>query len=177
MLSTVGWTLALYAALKLCHLVLGGRTGWDGAPEPISVRLRKGEPTLLIGTIAAVAVLLLFTSWWSHKFAAGHYAYAMSCYPRLAAAGSLPGGSARFGGYDAEEAVREMRRGAEEQGAALGIPQADTDRTLERTRLAAIARARLLGERHDRRTIAAAIEDADRCLKGQGAPRGELFNP
>ena len=177
MLKVVGWTFALYGALKLCTLVLGGAKGWDGEPTPVSTRIRAGEPALLIGTVTVVAALMLFTSWWTHKFAAGHYARATSCYPRLAAAGYLPGAPARFRSYDAAEDVGQLRETAEEHGAALGIPQAEVDERLERSRRAYVARNRGLTAPDDRQAIAAAIADADNCLTGEGAPRGEIFNP
>jgi hypothetical protein len=177
MLKVVGWTLALYGALKLCHLVLGRSTGWGGEPIDFSTRMRAGEPALLIGTVIVVAVLMLFASWWSHKFAAGHYAYAMSCYPKVAAAGFLPGAPSRFRSYEAAEGVRQLRGVAEEHGAALGIAQAEVDRTLEALRVAYVARNRRLAASNDRRAIAAAVANVDRCLRGEGAPRGDILNP
>jgi hypothetical protein len=177
MLKVVVWTFALYGALKLCRLVLGGSKGWDGEPTPVSTRIRAGEPALLIGTVTIVAALMLFTHWWLHKFAARHYARATSCYPRLAAAGYLPDAPARFRSYDAAEDVGQLREDAEEHGAALGIARAEIDARLERSRRAYVARNRGLAPPDDRRTIAAALADADRCLTGEGRPRGDIFNP
>jgi hypothetical protein len=173
MLRVFAWTFALYGALKLCTLVLGGAKGWDGEPTPVSARIRAGEPALLIGTVIGVALLLLFTTWWTHKFAVSHYARATSCYSTLAAAGYLPGAPARFRSYDAAEDVGQLQEDAERHGAALGIPRAEVDARLERSRRATIARNSGLTAADDRQAIA----DADRCLTGEGRPRGELFNP
>jgi hypothetical protein len=176
-LNVVGWTFALYAALKLCHLVLGHSKEPSGAPIAYSTRVRAGEPALLIGTVAVVALLLLYTSWWSHRFHAGHYARASACYPKLAAARYLPQPPARFGTYEASVEVTELRGFAEEHGAALGLDPSDVDRTLETSRTAHVRRYSALARSHDRPLIAAAVAELDHCLRGDSAPRGEILNP
>jgi hypothetical protein len=132
---------------------------------------------LLIGTAAAVAMLMLYTSWWSHKFNMGHYAQASGCYPKLAAASSLPALPARFRSYEASEDVMQLRQFAEEHGARLGMQPAEVDRRLEGHRLAYLKRYGALARSHDRHGMAAAFAELDRCLHGQGAPRGDILNP
>jgi|GEM_PF-4468770 len=177
MLPVAGWTFALYAVLKLCHLVLGAKTTPDRQPIPLVTRLRAGEPGLLAGTVAAAALLMSYTGWWSHKFHAGHYAYASACYPPLAAAGFLPGGRARLASYNAAQGIRELRDAAEEQGAALGLDPATVGRTLEAARLAHVRRNTALAAGGAPAAVAAARAEIDRCQSGRDVPRGEILHP
>lgn len=177
MLNVAGWTFALYAMLKLCHLVLGPKRGPDREPIALRTRLRAGEPGLLAGTVAVAALLVLYTSWWSHTFLSGHYAYATGCYPRMAAARYLPGVPARLGSYGASEAVGNFRRSAEIHGGKLGLDEAAIDRGLDRSRAVLARRYSAIAAADDRAGIAAALDGVEQCFRGKGRPRGEILHP
>jgi len=177
MLKAAAWTFALYAVLKLCHLVLGPKTTPDREPIALQRRLRAGEPSLLAATVAVAAFVMLYTNWWSHRFLAGHYAFATGCYPKVAAARYLPGVPARLGSYQASETVGGFRRWAEVHGGQLGLDEHAIDRALDRSRAAYARRYAAIAAADDRQGIAAALDGVARCFRGEGKPRGEILHP
>ncbi|HEX5181695.1 MAG TPA: hypothetical protein VFW19_00950 [Allosphingosinicella sp.] len=169
------WTIILYVALKVCHALFGPSARRTDAP--LSARLRSGEPMLAIGVFGFGALLALYFIWFTHTFARHHYAYSTGCYPKLAAAHALPPGLRRYDAYDAAERARIYADQAEENGATLGIPVAAVDGKLRHDSRADSAYYAGITARRDRRAIAAAVADLNRCVKGIGGPRGEIFDP
>lgn len=176
MLRTVAWTLVLYLAIKVCHILFRPAAGYGRTDVPLWTKLRAGEPMLLIGIFGLAALFTLYTTWFSRRFAEHWYAYSSGCYAKVAAAHALPN-AGRFRTYDAAEQTRGDFNFAEIHGAKLGIPVAAIDRKLERDRLGYAAYYASIAARNDRRAIAASFADLDRCMKRIGAPRGDFIHP
>ncbi len=177
MFTLIAWTFGLYGGIKFAHLVTGAGLGFGRSDATWSTRLRAGEPMLLIGTLAVFALLAVYVTWWTNRFLEGHYTYASDCYSKMAASHLLPGRPARFGSYDASETVGGYVRSAEIHGAQLGMRVDVIDRKLDQGRLAYSSYYAKLASRNDRRKIAATFNGLDRCLDGDGSPKGELLSP
>jgi hypothetical protein len=132
---------------------------------------------LLIGTFGLSLLLIIYTTWWGHRFAEGHYTYASGCYAKLAAAHHLPGRPERFGSFEAADSASGYVRSAEIHGSLLGMRTDVIDKKLDQARIAYSNYYASLAARNSRQRIAAAFDDLDRCLNGDGAPRGELLTP
>src|SRR4051794_30103273 len=102
-MAIFGWVLILYVALKICHLAFGPRPTSRGAGTSISTRLRAGEPMLAIGVFGCSAALILYSSWWTHRFAEEWYSYSSDCYAKVAAAHRLPARPSKLNGFRAFE--------------------------------------------------------------------------
>jgi len=177
MLHIAGWTLCLYLGIKFCHLVAGPALGIRRDEVSWTRRLSAGEPMLLVGTVSLCALIVGYGTWWTHRFAQGHYAYATDCYGKMAASHLLPGRPGRFGSYDAAEAATGYVRSAEIHGAQLGMRVDDIDRKLTEGRSAWSVYFTRLAAGNARPRIAASFRDLDRCLNGDGIPRGEILSP
>jgi hypothetical protein len=177
MVKLIAWTFALYAGMKFAQLVTGAGLGFSREEVGWSTRLRAGEPRLLIATLGVFALLATYVTWWNHRFLEGHYAYATDCYSRMAASHLLPGRPAKFGSYEASKAARGHVAFAEIHGVQLGMRIADIDRKLDEGRLAYSGYFERLAHDKAQREIAASFSSLDRCLNGDGSPRGELLNP
>jgi hypothetical protein len=140
-------------------------------------RIRAGEPTLLIGTFGLSLLLTLYTTWWTHRFKEGHYTYAMDCYAKMAASHHLPARPERFGSFKAAEAASGFVWSAELHGGQLGMRKDVIDKKLDQARIAYSNYYTSLAAKNSRERIAASFKDLDRCLKGEGTPRGELLSP
>jgi len=177
MFTLIAWMFALYAGIKFAHLVTGAGRGFGRDEATWSTRLRAGEPMLLIGTLTLFALLAVYVTWWSHRFLEGHYTYATDCYSKMAASHLLPGRPARFGSYEASMVAKGHVAFAESHGAQLGMRIEDIDRKLDEGRIAWSARFGRLANEKAQRKIEASFADLDRCLNGDGSPRGELLSP
>jgi hypothetical protein len=177
MLKLIAWTFALYAGMKFAQLLTGAGEGFDRAEVSWSTRLRAGEPRLLIATLSLFALLACYITWWNHRFLEGQYAYATDCYSKMAASHLLPGRPAKFGSYEASQVARGHVAFAEIHGAQLGMRVEDVDRKLDEGRLAYSGYFTRLAHNKARPEIAASLGGLDRCLNGDGSPRGELLNP
>ena len=177
MLKVLVWTACLYAGLKFGRLITGAGLGFGHSEASWPDRLRSGEPKLLIGTLGVCALLLVYTNWWTGRFLQGHYAYSTDCYSRMAASHLLPGRPSRFGSYDAAESARGYVRSAHIHGGQLGMGAAEVDRKLVERASAYSAYFAGLARRNDRAGIAASFQGLDRCLQGEGNPKGELLSP
>jgi hypothetical protein len=177
MVKVIVWALCLYAGIKFGHLIASAGLGFGRSETSWSKRLRGGEPWLMIGTLVLALLVGSYVSWWTHRFAEGQYTYASDCYGRMAAAHLLPGRPARFDRYDAARAAAGHVRFAEIHGAQLGIPAAAVDKKLDEGRLAYSRHFARLASENARSGIAASFRSLDRCLNGDGSPRGEILNP
>jgi hypothetical protein len=177
MLKVLVWTGSLYAGLKFGQLTMGAGLGFGRSEATWPEKLRAGEPRLLIGTLGLCALLLAYTTWWTDSFLRGHYAYATDCYSKMAASHLLPDRPARFGSYQAAESARGYVRSAQIHGGQLGMRSEQVDRRLIEGRTAYSNYFAGLASRNERSKIAASLQGLDRCLEGDGNPRGELLNP
>ena len=176
-MGILGWVLILYVVLKVCHLVFGPRAIARGAGTPISTRLRAGEPMLALGVFGCSAALILYSSWWTHRFAGAWYSYSSDCYAKVAAAHRLPPRPSRLSGFRAFEAAEGSLRFAEKHGAQLGIPVSAIDSKLKRDTIALEHHYEEISAANDRQAVAAAFAGLDRCMRGAGSPRGEILRP
>ncbi|MEO7177889.1 MAG: hypothetical protein ABIW83_03515 [Allosphingosinicella sp.] len=167
----------LYAGMKFAHLVAGAGLGFGRAEATWSTRIRAGEPMLLIGTLTVFALLAIYVTWWTNRFLEGHYSYARDCYSRMAASHLLPGRPDRFGSYRAAEKSRHYVWSAEEHGGQLGMRRDAIDRRLDQGRTAYANYFTRLANQNARQEIAASFGGLDRCLNGDGSPRGEILSP
>lgn len=177
MLKIIVWTFCLYGGLKFGHLISGAGLGFGRSEAGLWARLRSGEPGLLLGTLGACALVMVYAGWWTNRFLEGHYAYATDCYSRMAASHHLPERPARFGSYRAAEQASGYVRSAEIHGVQLGMSADVIDRRLEQGREAYSAYFAKLASASERASIAASFHGLDRCLKGEGMPKGELVKP
>jgi hypothetical protein len=129
---------------------------------------------LIISVVTCALLILTFTTWWTHRFADAHYKYATNCYAKMAAAHQLPGIPAKFGSFEATEVSRHYYKFAEEHGSQLGMARDAVHRKLTHDIGVDAAYYARLAATGDRRAIAASFNDLDRCLNGDGSPRGEL---
>lgn len=177
MFTLIAWTFGLYAGIKFAHLVTGAGLGFDRDQPGWSARLRAGEPGLLLGTLTLFALLATYVTWWNHRFLEGHYAYATDCYSKMAASHLLPGRPGKFGSYEASKVAKGHVAFAEIHGVQLGMPLTEIDRKLDEGRIAYSGYFTRLANANAQQGIAASLGDLDRCLNGDGSPRGELLNP
>ena len=175
MLSILGYTIFLYLVLKLCRLLVRPAGDRDTHATWRTV-IRAGEPMLSIGIFGFAAMIALYASWWAHQFNEGQYSYSTDCYARMAASHHLPDRPVRFGSYNAAQAVGWHFRFAEIHGSKLGLRQEVIDRKLNQARIAYSEYYAGLVARGSRQKTAA-LDDLDRCLTEEGAPRGELLTP
>jgi hypothetical protein len=132
---------------------------------------------LSIGIFGFAAMIAIYTTWWGQRFAEGQYTYSTDCYARMAASHHLPGRPVRFGSYNAAQAATGHLRFAEIHGSQLGISKEVIERKLDQARIGYSEYYGGLAAKGSRQGIAASVADLDRCLKGEGAPRGELLTP
>ncbi|MEA3009765.1 MAG: hypothetical protein QOJ91_1457 [Sphingomonadales bacterium] len=167
----------LYVGIKFAHLITGAGLGFRRVEATWLTRIRAGEPMLLIGTLTLFALLSVYVTWWTNRFLEAHYSYDSDCYSRMAASHLLPGRPARFGSYGAAERSRWYADSAERHGVELGMRVDEIDGKLAEGRTAYSEDFARLARSRDQRKIAASFESLDRCMKGDGNPRGELLNP
>lgn len=177
MFTLIGWTLGLYAGIKFAHLISGAGRGFDRSEAGWSARIRAGEPGLSIGALAVFAILAAYVTWWNQRFLEGHYTYAADCYSRMSASHLVPGRPAKFGSYEASKMTRWYVKSAGIHGAQLGMRAEVIDRNLERGRGAYSAYFTRLASGNEPGKVAASLDGLDRCLNGDGSPKGELLRP
>ena len=177
MFTLTVWIFGLYGGIKFAHLITGAGLGFGRAEATLPTRLRAGEPALLIGTLVLFALLAVYVTWWNNRFLEGHYAYAADCYSKMAASHLLPGRPEKFGSYEASKVARGYVAFAEIHGAQLGMPVEANDRKLHEGRMAYSGHFTRLANEKAHQNIAASFGDLDRCLNGDGSPRGELLSP
>jgi hypothetical protein len=177
MLNALAWTFGLYLAIKFCHLIASPSSGYGETESTIATKIRAGEPMLLIGTLAVSATIIVFTTWWSHRFAENQYRHASDCYAKMSAAARLPNMPASLGGFQAVEAVRGYRKSAVIHGGQLGIRRDVIDKKLEQARDAYSKLYADLAAKNARPAIVASLVDLDRCLRGEWEPHGEILRP
>lgn len=177
MVRILGYAIFVYLVLKLCRLMVSPATGDRDTEAAWRTVVRAGEPMLFIGIFGFAAMIAIYTTWWGNRFKEGWYAYSTDCYARMAASHHLPGRPARFGSYNAAQAVTGHFRSAEIHGTQLGLRKEVIDRELDRARIAYSRHYSGLAEKNSRQGIAVSFEDLDRCLKSEGSPRGELLTP
>jgi hypothetical protein len=176
MLRILGYTIFLYLVLKLCRLLVRPAAGDRDNQPTLRALIRAGEPMLAIGIFGFAAMIAIYAGWWGQRFNQGQYSYSSDCYARMAASHHLPGRPARFGSYNAARAAEGHLEFAEIHGSKLGLRHEIIDRKLNQAQRAYSAYYAGLAARGPRQKIAA-LDDLDRCLKGEGAPRGELLTP
>lgn len=177
MLKIIGWTLCLYLAFKFGHWMVTPKARYNGTETTLVDRARAGEPWFLIAAIVVVALFTTYTSWWRHKFAKGEYEYSKSCYAKIMAARHLPALPGKFGSFEAATAARGYYKFAQIHGLQLEMRKDDIDDKLNQARIGYSDYYTALATKNAPQKIAASFKDLERCLKGDGAPRGELLNP
>lgn len=177
MLRIVGYAIFLYLVLKLCRLMVRPAAGDRDGGTTLGTVLRSGEPMLFIVIFGFAAIIAAYATWWGNRFNEGQYSYATDCYARMAASHHLPGRPVRFGSYRAAQAAEGHLSFAEIHGLKLGEEKDVVDRKLEQARIAYSRYYTGLAAEGSGQKIAASIAGLDRCLKGEGSPRGELLTP
>ncbi len=177
MLRILGYAIFVYLVLKLCRLMVRPAAG-DGDTEAAwRTVIRSGEPMLFIGIFGFAAMIAIYTTWWGHRFKEGWYTYSTDCHARMAASHHLPGRPVRFGSYGAAQAAAGHLRSAEIHGAQLGLRKEIIDRKVDQARIAYSRYYTVVAARNSRQAVAASFDGLDRCLRGEGSPRGELLTP
>lgn len=177
MVRIIGYAIFLYLVLKLCRLLVTPAAADRDSRATLGSLIRAGEPMLFAGTFGLAVLIAIYTTWWTRQFAEGQYTYSADCYAKMAASHRLAGRPARFGSYGAAQAAGGHLKFAKIHGSQLGLRQEVIDRELDRARIAYSGYYNGLDANRSGRKIAAAFADLDRCLKGEGAPRGELLRP
>jgi hypothetical protein len=177
MLSILAYTIFLYLVLKVMRLMIRPAVGPDRDERSFGAILGAGEPNLLIGVFGLATLITIYTTWWAGQFNRGEYSYSTDCYAKLAASHHLPARPVRFGSWKAADAASGYVELAEIHGAKLGLGRDAIDRKLTQAMTARAAYYTDLAAKNARPKIAASFNDLDRCLKGEGHPKGEILTP
>lgn len=169
--------VVIYLFLKICHVSLGSREGFEPREFDIREAFGAGEPMVAIMAALISVIAALYSQWSTTRLAAREIGHSTICYGRLAASNYFPDLDKKYR-LDAVEDFQQSYRSVAERHAPWIKMSAETiDVLLDGAKRHYEAYYAGIVTQGDGKSIAREFDAIERCFADDWDAHGELLNP